>query len=80
MSDNRSEVGIWDVWHARSQSLLSKIKYGIIPVGNYLGSLLPGDVALVIEDLPVNREGGIQILTSTGKIGWINGNHVIQIR
>jgi hypothetical protein len=47
---------------------------------NHLGSLLPGDVALVIKDLPVNRGGGVQILTSAGKTGWINGNHVIQVR
>jgi hypothetical protein len=76
---NKAEIGIWDAWHAY-RSLYSKIKDGTVPIGNYLGSLLPAEIAVVIQDLPIDRDGGIQILTSAGKMGWINGNHVVRIK
>lgn len=77
---NHGDVQIWDRPPSEAyRSWFSKIKRGIDPLGNFVGSLRQEDVALIIEEKDGKDIAGIRIVTSSGKTGWVNGAYVVRI-
>lgn len=73
---SHGDIQVWDRPHLVNQRWFSKVKNGIDPLGNFVGSLRQRDVALIVEE---NPHAGIRILTSSGKTGWINGTYTVRV-
>ena len=79
VTPSHGDVQVWDRPHLMNQHWFSKVKNGMDPLGNFVGSLRQRDVALVVEEKDEKGAVGIRIVTSSGKVGWVNGAYIIRI-
>jgi hypothetical protein len=80
VATSHGDIQIWDKPHSEAyRSWFSKVKRGMDPLGNFVGSLRQKDVALVVEEWVDKDAAGIRIVTSSGKTGWVNGAYVVRI-